>query len=107
MPPRKPLGHRKGVNGTELLGYIEARHQIYLPVYRWILENKVQDIIARLAEASKTKTIVLLDYETNADVDNPGKPLSHAALVKAFVEHQYPYNDGYKEPKQLNLFDIN
>lgn len=103
----RPLGHRKGVNGTELLGYIEARHQIYLPVYRWILENKVQDIIARLAEASKTKTIVLLDYETNADVDNPSKPLSHAALVKAFVEHQYPYNDGYKEPKQLNLFDIN
>ena len=24
----KPLGHRKGVNGTELLGYIEARKQI-------------------------------------------------------------------------------
>ena len=26
----KPLGHRKGVNGTELLGYIEARKQIYM-----------------------------------------------------------------------------
>ena len=24
----KPLGHRKGVKGTELLGYIEARKQI-------------------------------------------------------------------------------
>ena len=30
----RPLGHRKGVNGTELLGYIEARKQIYLPAYR-------------------------------------------------------------------------
>ena len=27
----KPLGHRKGVNGTDLLNYIEARIQIYLP----------------------------------------------------------------------------
>ena len=41
----KPLGHRKGVNGTELLGYIEARKQIYLPAYRWVLENKVANII--------------------------------------------------------------
>ena len=73
----KPLGHRKGVNGTELLGYIEARKQIYIPTYRWVLENKVADIIERLREASKTKTIVLLDYDTNADVDNVRKPLSH------------------------------
>lgn len=43
----KPLGHRKGVHGTELLGYIEARKQIYIPTYRWVLEHKVTDIIAR------------------------------------------------------------
>ena len=30
----KPLGHRKGVHGTELLGYIEARKQIYIPTYK-------------------------------------------------------------------------
>ncbi len=47
----KPLGHRKGVHGTELLGYIEARKEIYLPAYRWVLENKVADIIERLREA--------------------------------------------------------
>lgn len=89
----RPLGHRKGVNGTELLGYIEARKQIYIPTYRWVLENKVVDIIERLREASKTKTIVLLDYNTNADVENPKKPLSHASLVKAYVEGLYPYED--------------
>ena len=72
----KPLGHRKGVNGTELLGYIEARKQIYIPTYQWVLENKVKDIIDRLREVSKIKTIVLLDYDTNADVDNGRKPLS-------------------------------
>lgn len=87
----KPLGHRKGVNGTELLGYIEARKLIYIPTYRWVLENKVASIIERLREASKTKTIVLLDYDTNADVENAKKPLSHASLIKAYVEGLYPY----------------
>lgn len=89
----RPLGHRKGVNGTELLGYIEARKQIYLPAYRWVLENKVANIIERLREASKTKTIVLLDYTTNCDVDAPKSPLSHAFLVKAYAEGIYPYDE--------------
>ncbi len=102
-----PLGHRKGVHGTELLGYIEARKQIYIPTYKWMLENKVQDIIERLREASKTKTIVLLDYDTNADVENPRKPLSHASLIKAYVEGIYPYNDDDQKPRepiQLTIF---
>ena len=106
----KPLGHRKGVNGTELLGYIEARKQIYIPTYRWVLENKVKDIIDRLREASKTKTIVLLDYDTNADVDNGRKPLSHASLIKAYVEGTYPYgprqeDSGKATLKEPSLFD--
>ena len=97
----KPLGHRKGVNGTELLGYIEARKQIYIPTYKWMLENKVADIIERLREASKTKTIVLLDYDTNADVENTKKPLSHASLIKAYVEGTYPY--GEKAPAETKV----
>lgn len=105
----RPLGHRKGVHGTELLGYIEARKQIYLPTYRWMLEHKVGTIIDRLREASQTKTIILLDYDTNGDVGNPRKPLSHAALVKAFVEGTYPYgaptsSGGHAEPTELCLF---
>ena len=89
----KPLGHRKGVDGKELLGYIEARKLIYIPTYKWVLENKVARIIERLREGSKTKTIVLLDYDTNADVENAKKPLSHASLIKAYVEGVYPYGD--------------
>lgn len=98
----RPLGHRKGVHGTELLGYIEARKQIYIPTYRWVLENKVAHIIGQLREASRTKTIVLLDYDTNPDVDNPRKPLSHASLVKAYAEGTYPY--GPKEAVEASLF---
>lgn len=92
----KPLGHRKGVNGKELLSYIEARKQIYIPTYKWVLENKVADIIERLRNASNEgKTIVLLDYDTNADVENAKKPLSHASLIKAYVEGIYPYGEKF------------
>ena len=82
-----PLGHRKGVNGEELLGYIEARKQIYIPTYKWVLENKVAYIIERMKKASdEGKIIVLMDYDTNEDVENAQKPLSHASLIKAYVE---------------------
>lgn len=109
----RPLGHRKGVHGTELLDYLEARRQIYLPTYRWVLEHKVGDIIARLREASRRQTIVLLDYNTNGDVADLSKPLSHAALVKAYAEGAYPREDCLSEmtngtegiPRQLNLFE--
>jgi len=110
----KPLGHRKGVHGTELLGYIEARKQIYIPTYKWILDNKVSDIIDRLRDASNSgKIIVLLDYDTNADVENAKKPLSHASLIKAYAEGTYPYegvivnhNNTSKESViQLDLFN--
>ena len=102
----KPLGHRKGVHGTELLSYIEARHQIYVPAYKWFLDNKLTNIIQRLKEASKNKTIVLLDYATNCDIDNPNKPLSLAYLVKAYVEGLYPSAQKTKSQKdiQQNLF---
>ena len=109
------LGHRKGVHGTEILGYVEAKHQIYIPAYRWMLEHKAMDIIERLRKASETKTIVLLDYNTCCNVDDETKPLSHAYLVKAYADGLYPFDD-IKLPeetgknkensaKQLSLFD--
>ena len=109
------LGHRKGVHGTEILGYVEAKHLIYIPAYRWILEHKAMDIIERLRKASETKTIVLLDYNTCCNVDDETKPLSHAYLVKAYAEGLYPFDDlklseekektKENSPKQLSLFD--
>ena len=108
------LGHRKGVNGTEILRYVEAKHLIYIPAYRWMLEHKAMDIIERLRKASETKTIVLLDYNTCCDVDDETKPLSHAYLVKAYAEGLYPFDDlklsqrtdnMENSPKQLSLFD--
>lgn len=80
------LGHRKGVNGTELLGYLEARHEIYVPAYKWMLENKCAKIMETIKRLASEKTVVLLDYDTNEDINDPSKPLSHASLIKAYVE---------------------
>ena len=84
------LGHRKGVHGEELLDYIEARKQIYLPCYKWVLENKLQKLVTAVRIISKNKPVVLLDYNTNPDVNNPKKALSHASLIKAYIEGNYP-----------------
>ena len=76
-----PRGHRQGVNGQELLDYITARKKIYLPTYNWVLANKLEDEMNQLTELAQAETVVLLDYETNGDIDNPLKPLSHAQLI--------------------------
>lgn len=81
-----PKGHRKGVHGEELLDYITARKLIYLPVYQWVLENYLQEEINELKEISTKSTLILLDYETNGDIENPTKPLSHAQLIKMYLE---------------------
>ena len=94
----KPLGHQKGVDSTELLGYYEARMLIYLPSYKWVLENvsDVADIIEHIKQRSKTNNIVLLDYNTNIDVKNTSSPISHAGLLRMYIEDCYPNYEGTK-----------
>ena len=36
------------------------------------------------------RPVVLLDYETNGDVEDLSRPLSHAALVKCHLEGEWP-----------------
>ncbi|MFD5826700.1 DUF6939 family protein [Lentzea sp. NPDC060358] len=77
-------GHRAGLAGERLLDYRTARQEIYLPAYRWVLENCLQAEVARLRELAGSADVVLLDYATNGDADDLSTPLSHAALI---VEH--------------------
>lgn len=95
----QPLGHRKGVYGTELLNYFEARMFIYLPTYKWVLENisAVNDIVFWISEFSKTHIVVLLDYNTNIDIYDLTQPISHAGLVKLYIEGNYPSESMYFE----------
>ncbi|MDE7455796.1 MAG: hypothetical protein K2M96_03720 [Prevotella sp.] len=87
-----PKGHRKGAYGKELLGYFKARMLIYLPTYKWVLDNvpEVHHMIERIKEQNKIQDIVLLDYNTNIDFRDASKPLSHAGLVKLYIEGDYP-----------------
>lgn len=83
-------GHRFGIDSTVLLNYRDARRQIYLPAYKWVLENRLTAQVQELRQNLSDQTLVLLDYETNGDVDDLSKPLSHAALVKLYLEDSWP-----------------
>jgi hypothetical protein len=86
----KIVGHRFGIGSDALLGYRDARHLIYLPAYRWVLDNHLSEEVGRLREEIATRTVVLLDYETNGDVEDLSRPLSHAALVMHYLERKWP-----------------
>lgn len=83
-------GHRAGLHGQRLLDYRTARHHIYLPSYRWVLEHRVAGLIDELGGLASDPGVVLLDYTTNGDVDDLSTPLSHAALVARYLAGRWP-----------------
>ena len=96
----QPLGHRKGIHGTELLNYYDARMLIYLPTYKWVLDNipTAHNAVMRLKELNLTNDIVLLDYNTNTEFRDISKPISHAGLIKLYIEGVYPTYEQYPLP---------
>jgi len=40
---------------------------IYLPHYKWVLENKLQKLVTAIRIISKNKPVVLLDYNTTVE----------------------------------------
>jgi hypothetical protein len=86
----KPLGHRYGVEGKELFDYPTARTEIYLRTYAWVLDNLLQNEIQLLKEKAQKQDLVLLDYNTNENIEDYKKPLSHAGLVKRYLLKKYP-----------------
>lgn len=83
-------GHRAGVKGKSLLSYLDARFAIYLPVYRFVLEHRLTKELEQLRILGERGQVVLLDYETNADVEDVSRPLSHASLVIAWLTDAWP-----------------
>lgn len=88
----RPLGHQNGVYSKELLNYLDAKRLIYAPAYKYVLENvpKVKAIIERIRQKAQESDIVLLDYNLNPDNRDASKPLSHAELLKMYIEGRYP-----------------
>lgn len=85
-----PLGHRKGIKSVDLLDYVTARNLIYVPAYYWMLENKAKLEIEKLIQMAISNDLVLLDCDTNSDFENLKKPLSHASLIKTYIELKHP-----------------
>lgn len=83
------LGHRMGVNGDTILSYPQARRLIYIPTYEFVLRNRLSSEIAQLLTLLNKQDVVLLDYETNDDIDDFSRPLSHAALIRGFISHKH------------------
>ena len=91
----KPLGHQFGVFSKEILNYADARRYIYVPSYKYVLDNvsEVHSIVERIKKQAETSDIVLLDYNINPDNRDITRPLSHAELVKMYIEGRYPSKD--------------
>ena len=91
----RPLGHQFGVFSNTILNYADAKRYIYIPSYKFVLDNvpSVHSLVEQLRERSKTEDIVLLDYNLNPDNRDIAKPLSHAELVKMYIENRYPEKD--------------
>lgn len=115
----KPLAHRYGTKSTDLLYYLEARIAIYLPSYKCVLENVLaaRGLVERTLAKSLTTDIVFLDYNTNEDYTNLKSPLSHAALIKLYIEGRYPdttldqlrngeFEDNYQKSTERNTIGI-
>ena len=74
-----PIGHHFEQDGVvKILSYTDARKQIFVPAYEQLLSRMETE----LAEIRKHPRILLLDYETNEDIEDINTPLSHASLVK-------------------------
>ena len=88
----RPIGHQYGVYSDVLLDYVQAKRLIYAQAYKYVLDNvpKVKEILAKIRKQAELTDIILLDYNINPDNRIAAKPLSHAELVKMYIEGRYP-----------------
>ena len=78
------LGHKFNDGANDIvLNYYEARKQIYVPAYTWVLEKNLRVELFNIIENSNK--IVLLDYTTNENIEDLSTPFSHASLVKKYL----------------------
>ena len=54
------------------------------------MENCLAAEVKRLRGEITVRPVVLLDYETNGDVEDLSRPLSHAALVVRYLQGKWP-----------------
>ncbi len=100
----KLRGFRKGVNGNIILDLAEARKKLYIPTYRQVLDYHLNTIIAQIRQFETNHNYVLLDDYVIFDIDNCNIPLSHAALIKAYIKGTYPYEDVFEMKEHFHTY---
>ncbi len=55
-----------------------------------MLENRLAAEVKRLRDETAARPVVLLNYETNGDVEDLSRPLSHGALVVLYLPGKWP-----------------
>lgn len=107
-----PKGHYGGP-GKPLLDYAAARKLIYVPAYTAVLDK--QEAAGEMEEfvllVLSGQTVVLLDFDTNGDVENLSKPLSHASLLAARImaiamKRSVMYSQGMRLGSGQTLFSV-
>jgi hypothetical protein len=66
---------------------VDARKKILIPAYNWMLENRCGKLVDVLRKISRERTLILLDYSENGDVENISEPFSCATLLKEKIEN--------------------
>ena len=94
---RSNLLFQKGAFINEYWTHIEARREIFIPLYCWMLENKVYNAVEYLRKHALTKDIVIIDKTVNSNINNIDESLSSAFLLKSYIEGKDPYQNAIKE----------
>lgn len=76
----KPQGH---IFKEDILGYVNARKQIYVPAYVYHVVNCALDFVKKDLEerVRLSNPVDLFDVESNCEINDTSRPYSHAALL--------------------------
>ena len=75
---------------NEMLSLSQARESYFIPMYKWVLENKVHDLCKKLRQISQSRVVILLDDSCNHDIDKVSERLSYAFVAKEYIDGLSP-----------------
>jgi len=87
--PHKRTGNLEGhLFGTQILGLAEAREKIYIPAYTYVLEKLAGGLVTDLVSRSFDGPLYLVDVTRNCDYKNTREPLSHAGILRNYLNEK-------------------
>jgi hypothetical protein len=96
-------GWLKFKNSHIVLDTPQARMTFFALPYKHVLDHFVKDEIVQLKKLlASGKSLILLDNSTNMDMMDDSKDLSHAFLLKCYLEGNYPSETSTSQESLLN-----